>query len=58
MKEENIYSAIQLNVNVTWVFLSYAKDDSNLKSLSLSPAECALLSHEQWDRHLATQKWA
>lgn len=45
MKGGNIYAAIQLNANVAWVFLSYAKDGSNLKSLSLSPAECALLSH-------------
>lgn len=35
MKEENIYPATQL------------EDDSNLKSLSCSPAECALLPHQQ-----------
>jgi len=45
MKEENIYSAIQLNANVTSLFPSYAKDGSNVKPSSLSPAECALLSH-------------
>lgn len=45
MKEENLYPVIQLSANVTWVFQSYAKYGSNLKALSSSPAECALLSH-------------
>lgn len=45
MKEKSIYSVIQLNANVTWVFLSAAKDDSNLETLNLSPIEWALLSH-------------
>lgn len=54
MKEENIYSTIQPNASATWVFLSYAHDNSNWGSWSLSPEKCALFSHYQWDSHLTT----
>lgn len=39
MKEKSLYSIIQLNANVTWVFLYSAKDDSNLKALNIFPVE-------------------
>lgn len=36
-KKKSIYSIIQLNANVTWVFLNSTKDDSNLKALNIFP---------------------
>lgn len=54
MKEENIYSTIQPNASATWVFLSYARDNSNWGSWSISPEKCALFFHYQWDSHLTT----